>query len=108
MAPRVENFDDWAWHIIDGLRAEQARNPTDRLRDRIAELEALLPDRPAQPGPDYLGFAVPLRLRPDMRLLTTLTRFGTAADVTVAELRLEAFLPADEQTADALTRLTAR
>jgi hypothetical protein len=41
---------------------------------------------------------VPLRLRsPDgeLRLLTTLTHFGTAVDVTVAELRLEAFLPAD-------------
>jgi hypothetical protein len=49
-----------------------------------------------------LGFAVPLELRsPDgeLRLLTTLTTFGTAVDVTVAELSLEAFLPADEATA---------
>jgi hypothetical protein len=52
-----------------------------------------------------LGFAVPLCLRSehgDLRLITTLTRFGTAVDVTVAELRMEAFLPADEQTAEAL------
>ena len=67
-----------------------------------------MPDRPRQPGPDYLGFAVPLRLRSDdgeLRLLTTLTHFGTAVDVTVAELRLEAFLPADEQTAAVLRDL---
>jgi hypothetical protein len=64
-----------------------------------------VPDRPRQPGPDYLGFAVPLRLRSgdgELRLLTTLTHFGTAVDVTIAELRLEAFLPADEPTAASL------
>jgi hypothetical protein len=38
-------------------------------------------------------------------LLTTLTHFGTAVDVTIAELRLEAFLPADEQTAAVLKDL---
>lgn len=68
-----------------------------------------MPGRPRQPSPDYLGFAVPLRLRAggdddgELRLITTLTSFGTAVDVTVAELRLEAFLPADEATAVLLT-----
>ncbi|HEX6683820.1 MAG TPA: hypothetical protein VF062_13535 [Candidatus Limnocylindrales bacterium] len=53
-------------------------------------------------GAEYLGFAVPLRL------LTTLTRFGTADNVTLAELKLEAFLPADDESAEALTRLARR
>ena len=35
----------------------------------------------------------------ELALLTTLTRFGTAVDVTVPQLRLEAFLPADDATA---------
>jgi hypothetical protein len=39
-----------------------------------------------------------------MELVTTLTHFATAIDVEVAELRLEAFLPADAQTAAALAR----
>jgi AcrR family transcriptional regulator len=68
----------------------------------------LVPDRSREPGPDHLGFAVPLRLRfgdGELRLLTTLTRFGTAVDVAVSELRLEAFLAADEATATALTDL---
>ncbi|HEY5990018.1 MAG TPA: hypothetical protein VIV12_27080 [Streptosporangiaceae bacterium] len=43
-----------------------------------------------------------------MRLLTTLTHFGTAVDVTVAELRLEAFLPADQATASMLTQPVKR
>ncbi len=46
-----------------------------------------------------------LRQETTRQLLTTLTHFGTAVDVTVAELRLEAFLPADEATARILNDL---
>ncbi|MFE2721770.1 hypothetical protein [Kitasatospora sp. NPDC059327] len=56
-------------------------------------------------GTDHLGFAVPLHLRTsrgDLRLMTTVTSFATAVDVTLAELKLGAFLPADEATAAAL------
>ena len=52
-----------------------------------------------------LGFAVPLELASadgDLRLITTITSFATATDITLAELELEAFLPADEATADVL------
>jgi transcriptional regulator with XRE-family HTH domain len=110
LAPRILNLDQWAWHVIDALRQQAARNPNDRLEALAAELEGLVPGRPRQPGPEYLGFAVPLRLSlgdGELRLLTTLTHFGTAVDVTVAELRLEAFLPADEATASTLTNLGA-
>jgi hypothetical protein len=34
--------------------------------------------------------------------MTTVTTFATAVDVTLAELKLEAFLPADQATAEAL------
>lgn len=111
MAPLIANFDEWAWHVIDRMHEEMIRNPSDRLNALVTELEELTPDRPRQPGPDYLGFAVPLRLRSsdgELRLLTTLTHFGTAVDVTIAELRLEAFLPADEATASILTELVGR
>ena len=40
--------------------------------------------------------------------MTTLTSFATAADVTLAELHLEAFLPADEATADVLRKRAER
>ena len=36
--------------------------------------------------------------------MTTVTSFATAVDVTLAELKLEAFLPADPATAEALSR----
>jgi len=72
------------------------RNPNDQLEALVTELEELAPECPRQLGPDHLGFAVPLRLPSsdgEVQLLTTLTHFGTAVDVTVAELRLEAFQP---------------
>jgi transcriptional regulator with XRE-family HTH domain len=108
MAPRIANLDEWAWHVVDALDAEAARNPNDRLQALVTELAGLIPERPRHPGPEHLGFAVPMRLSSsdgELKLLTTLAHFGTAVDVTVAELRLEAFLPADEATASVLTRL---
>ncbi|MGW0897927.1 MmyB family transcriptional regulator [Streptomyces goshikiensis] len=48
-----------------------------------------------------------LRAGGELRLLTTLTSFATAVDVTLAELRLEAFLPADPETAELLRRRAA-
>ncbi|MBO4269300.1 helix-turn-helix domain-containing protein [Microbispora triticiradicis] len=111
LAPRILNLDEWAWHIIERIHAESTRNPSDRLQLLAAELVGLAPPRPRQLPPHHLGFAVPLHLRMnepenrELRLITTLTHFGTATDVTIAELRLEAFLPADETTSTALTEL---
>jgi transcriptional regulator with XRE-family HTH domain len=109
MARRVENLPEWGRHITESLRGQALRSPDPRLDELIGELEGYLPA--ATPGPDYLGFAVPLRLRTDdgkLNLLTTLTSFATATDVTLAELELEAFLPADDETADWLRRRAGR
>jgi transcriptional regulator with XRE-family HTH domain len=112
LAPRIVNLAEWGRHIIDSLRARARRTP-----DRAAIYETLADElegyvTPAPPGPDHMGFAVPLRLRSDegeLRLITTLTSFATAVDVTLSELHLEAFLPADELTAAALwARAAAR
>ncbi|MEU8285547.1 helix-turn-helix transcriptional regulator [Micromonospora sp. NPDC048905] len=111
LAPCIVNLDEWAWHVIDSVRAESVRNPSDRLQRLVEELVDLAPPRPRQLSPHHLGFAVPLHLRTsgpenrELRLITTLTHFGTATDVTIAELRLEAFLPADESTSAALAEL---
>jgi len=103
LASRIINLDVWAWHVIDNLQHEVTRRPNERLHALVAELKGLVPARPK--GQDHLGFAVPLRVRSEggeLRLMTTLTHFGTAVDVTIAELRLEAFLPADAETAASL------
>ena len=51
------------------------------------------------------GIAVPLRIRAgddELSFLSTVTTFGTAVDLTAAEVSVEAFLPADEHTAGAV------
>jgi transcriptional regulator with XRE-family HTH domain len=103
MAPRVRNLDDWARHILERLRNDLARTPDERLAAQLAELEGYLPA--SAPGPEHLGFAVPVRLATsigELRLITAITTFATAADVTVSELKLETFLPADAETAERL------
>jgi transcriptional regulator with XRE-family HTH domain len=108
MAPRIANFPEWARHVLNGMAAELARNPSERLAALHAELSGYVP--PARVGPGHLGFAVPLELRTpqgELRLMTTITSFATAVDVTVSELKLEAFLPADQATAAALARAAA-
>ncbi|TMR01137.1 helix-turn-helix transcriptional regulator [Actinomadura soli] len=109
MARRVVNLVEWGRHITGSLRDRARRSPDPALDAFIAELDGYVPD--VEPSADHLGFAVPLRLRagegaasPELRLITTLTSFATAVDVTLAELRLEAFLPADEETARILAQ----
>jgi transcriptional regulator with XRE-family HTH domain len=105
MAPRITNLSQWAYHILDRLQQESLRNPDDRLTSLHAELSGYAPGRVVAEG--HLGFAVPMQLASDfgeLRLMTTLTTFATAVDVTVAELKLEAFLPADAATSAILSK----
>ncbi|MEU6562723.1 helix-turn-helix domain-containing protein [Nocardia nova] len=104
MAPRILNFDDWAQHVLERPRQENARAPHRRHLALLDELEGYLP-HPAPIGADHLGFAVPMRLRSrfgELSLITAITTFATAVDVSFSELRLETFLPADSRTAEAL------
>lgn len=99
MGSRVANLAQWGRHVVEGVRARAARNPHPQLDELLAELDDLV--APAAPGADHVGFAVPLRLRceeGELQLMTTLTSFATAVDVTLAELHLEAFLPVDSAT----------
>ncbi|MEV0195871.1 helix-turn-helix transcriptional regulator [Nonomuraea sp. NPDC050691] len=99
MGPRVRNLPEWGRHVVENLRARSRRSPDPRLDALVAELAGYVPQTPV--GPEHLGFAVPMRLATadgELRLITTLTSFATATDVTLAELRLEAFLPADDAT----------
>ncbi|MFF4399666.1 helix-turn-helix domain-containing protein [Streptomyces sp. NPDC001480] len=95
LAPRISNLAEWARHILARLG---------HLAELREELTAYVPE--LEPSAGHLGFAVPLRLRSsygELSLMTTVTTFATAVDVTLAELKLEAFLPADPATAEALS-----
>jgi transcriptional regulator with XRE-family HTH domain len=99
MATRIENFDVWAHHVLHNLDAALHRAPDERLAALRSELAEFVP--PASEQASGLGFAVPLVLRTTvgtLRLMTTISTFATAVDVTLSELKLEAFLPADRMT----------
>jgi transcriptional regulator with XRE-family HTH domain len=109
MAPRIANFPEWGCHVLEALRAALRRCPDPSVEALLAELEDYVPAAPL--GADHVGFAVPLQFAsPDgeLTLITTLTSFATAVDVTLADLHLEAFLPADDRTADVLRRRAER
>lgn len=103
LAPRIANFDSWAPHVTEGLRRELSRNPDPGLGALLEELETYVPRAPAPA--DHLGFAVPMELSTphgSVSLITTISTFATATDILLAELRMEAFLPANDATAERL------
>jgi transcriptional regulator with XRE-family HTH domain len=110
LAPRIINFDAWAPHVTESLQRELRRNPDPDLDALLDELEHYL----IQPfvTDDHFGFTVPVPLEIStphgpVRLITTLTTFVTATDVMLSELRMEAFLPADDATAERLRQRAA-
>jgi transcriptional regulator with XRE-family HTH domain len=94
MAPRIENLGQWRAHLLNDLAAQRDQTGDAYLADLYEELVAL-------PGPDEEPGShdvfVPLKID-GMTFLSTRTTFGTAVDVTVAELAIEAFYPADAMT----------
>jgi transcriptional regulator with XRE-family HTH domain len=103
IAARIINLRDWAAHILERRRLELERAPNDEMAALLGELESYVPEQRSdeQPDPSPLGFAVPLRLRSsvgELNLLATRTTFATAVDITLVDLVLEAFLPADDVT----------
>ncbi|GAA1981865.1 helix-turn-helix transcriptional regulator [Catenulispora subtropica] len=99
VAPRVANLGQWGRHVVDNLRALAAQSPDRETDDLVDELAGYVPE--VRTDQEHLGFAVPLRLTApegELRLLTALSSFATALDVTVAEVMLESFLPADAAT----------
>jgi transcriptional regulator with XRE-family HTH domain len=109
LARRVANLPEWGRHVTEAMRNRARVSPDPELDALVTELECYLPSAELDPG--YIGFAVPLRLRSEdveLRLITTLTSFATATDISLAELHLEAFLPADQATAEILRARAGR
>lgn len=106
LAPRTLNFAEWRTHLLDRLRREAQLTADPALLALLDELSAFpAPPRADRRPEDYGGAVVPLRLCVGERVLSffsTTTVFGSAVDVTVSELTLESFFPADEETREAL------
>jgi hypothetical protein len=110
MAPRTANLGEWRAHLLArlGHQVQVSGDPVlIRLLRELRDYPA--PDEVVQ-DVDPTAFVVPFRLITDagtLAFFSTTTVFGTPVDITLSELAVEAFYPADADTADAL-RLNAR
>src|SRR5690606_34380011 len=100
---RIINLAEWRGHLLDRLAREAAITGSAELAELRDEL-AGYPGGQQHPSPEG-RIAVPLRMRTpagDLSFISTVTTFGTAVDIALAELSVEAFLPADASTAAAV------
>jgi transcriptional regulator with XRE-family HTH domain len=108
MAPRILNFGEWSAHLVHRLRRELALTGDEVLEDLLAEVLTYPGVEAEPPSGDTLAageIVLPLQLAHGEGRLSffgTVTTFGTPADVTLSELAVEAFYPADRETAAAL------
>ena len=107
LAKRILNLDEYSAHLITRLERQAVMSSDAKLDELLAELRAypgVKEESAVAVSPADLLFA-PLVITSNGRQLTffsTLATFGTALDVTLAELAIESFFPGDEATADAL------
>jgi transcriptional regulator with XRE-family HTH domain len=103
LAPRIENLGEWRRHLLDRLQDQVAETGDPFLAELLVELRHY-PGRAEKDRPrSGSAIAVPLRLRlaadgPVLSFISTTTMFGTPTEVTLSELALECFYPADEET----------
>lgn len=108
IAPRIANLAEVRAHVLDRLRRQAEATADPMLLALLAELRGLPGGAPMRVDHAAGGVAIPLRLRSaagELALLGTVTVFGTPVEVTLSEIAIETFLPADAATAEALRRM---
>jgi transcriptional regulator with XRE-family HTH domain len=104
LAPNIVNLGEWRAHLLGRLRRQIALTADRQAEALYAELLAY-PCEQAEPPIAMHGASdvvVTLRLRHaqgELALFSIVASFGTPIDITVAELAIEAFYPADAETA---------
>ncbi|MEQ1569001.1 MAG: helix-turn-helix transcriptional regulator [Myxococcota bacterium] len=97
--PFVTNWEEVARSLLERVRREASADGDEALMSLHDTLAAQLPPTDAWDRP--LDLVLPVRVTlagRSLSLFTTLTTLGTAVDVTLSELRIEQYHPADEQT----------
>jgi hypothetical protein len=127
LAPRIANFSEWRAHLLARLRRQIDLTGDEILAGLLDEISDYAhPDPPLQAAEgrvgdgnkfdrllaprEYHDIVVPLRLAVGGELLSLIsmtTVFGTPVDITLSEIAIEAFLPADAATAETLRRLAS-
>ena len=111
LAPQIANLAQWRAHLFERLQQQIAATGDTQLAALLEELQAY----PAPAGADaaaldgeHPGIVVPFRFRSAagvLNFISTTTVFGSPVDVTLQELAVESFFPADTATAEVLRAL---
>jgi transcriptional regulator with XRE-family HTH domain len=115
LAPLIVNLAEWRSHLLERLRRQHRLTLDPAIDKLLKELSAFGRDSKCKSDRSshsrYDEIVVPLKLRTQAGVLSffsTVTVFGTAVDITLSELSLEAFYPADHETAEILRRTSGR
>jgi MmyB-like transcription regulator ligand binding domain len=112
LAPRILNLNEWRVHIFARLERQIEATADTMLIELLDELRTY-PGGGAHAAPlrDAAPVITPLKLKSDAGALSFMactTLFGMPQDVTLDELAIESFFPADATTAAALQQLSAQ
>jgi len=116
LSGRILNLHEWRSHVLRRVRRQLDRTAAVGLADLLAELSSYPDGKPDPAAPeaevsDASGIVTPMRLATeagDLALLYTTTLFGSPHDVTLDEVAVETFFPADAATGRALRALAGR
>jgi transcriptional regulator with XRE-family HTH domain len=112
LAPRIANLGEWRGHALARLRRQVELTADPVLIALMADMKTYSARLPAAPPPRHLAqteMVVPFRIRFRDQVLsffTTTLVFGTPLEVSLSELAVESFFPADAETAVAVRTLS--
>jgi transcriptional regulator with XRE-family HTH domain len=110
VAPRIVNLAELRSALLAGLDRQAVSTGDPALAALYEELSELPGGAPSSHYQTAGEIAVPLRIRwgdRELSLISTITTFARATDITVAELSIESFFPTDQATAEALGKFAA-
>lgn len=110
---QVVNYSEWRKNVLEYLDRQVEITADAFLMELLRELKSYpKPESLKEPAPtkeiDYSRIAIPLRMATnngELSFISTLTVFGTPIDITLSELAIETFFPADEKTAEIMSRV---
>ena len=110
LAPRTVNLAEWCGHLLERLHRQCEATADPELIKLYNDLKVYPMPARAAPLPPDNNVAIPLRLRHKgevLSFISTTMVFGTPVDVTLSELALETFFPADDLTAARMRQIAA-
>ena len=108
LAPRIINLHEWREHLLLRLKKQVEDTADENLEGLLKELKSYKIAPARREKTSNPGIVIPLKIESKfgpLSFISTTTVFGTPVDVTVSEIALETFFPADEKTREVFTGL---